>query len=260
MTVTSRNCYFLQQALDSIRIQFWRNIELIFCCDIPELVDEINDWLATTGLKGSGKLVDPKLTRAQKFYSLLESAKGEWLVNLDCDDELTGGALATLAICLKVCPDNDYFTSGQVHINVEGEFLKSVPSNPEENTLLALQSGFRQRHLWGFRRDCLSSFSEALKSPYICEDYYFFAKLATRGLIPLCIPFDLCRYRRHSQQLTYNAKNAIAEMTDSIQGHLARELRKIDPMCAMRSAALAVKRREEQDVMRLAVRTDRNPY
>lgn len=237
-------------------MQFWANSELVACADDPSLVDEVNEFLADNHLHGKCLLINKIASRTEKFISLLPRAKGKWLVVFDADDELPNGALSVLDICLKACPKKDYFTSEQLHINVSGDALRSLPALPQDNTLNALLYDFRQKHLWGFKRESLSSFSVALRSPFICEDYFFFATLALRGLMPLCIPFILCRYRRHTQQLTQIESAAIIDMTKRIQNRLQKEVDKTYEGILLRSEMEVERALKEQDVMRDAVRLD----
>lgn len=254
MTVTTRNCYFLQRALESLRIQFWKNLELIVCADHTALVDEISEFLQDNQMRGEVMLCEAGLNRSQKFLECVKVARGKWSVIFDCDDLLPTGALEKLDLCLRVCPKHDYFTTGQAHIDTKNTCIKVMPVSPNDNTVQAIRASFRQKHLWGFRTDARPALSEALRSPYVCEDYHFFATLALRGLMPLCIPFPLCCYRRHTMQLTQREKESVADMCQRIQKKMDIAIAKGDAMLAMKSEALVYERFAEMEMMRQAVR------
>lgn len=253
MTVSTKNCYFLQRALESLRIQFWANSELIAVCDHTDLVDEITEFLVDNRMRGRAYLCEIGKTRTEKFRTCVDQAKGSWLVVFDCDDILPTGAINTLDRCLKTCPDASYFTSDQAHIDTKNAHLKTMEADPRENTLTAIRNCFRQKHLWGFKRGELALFSDALNCNYPCEDYWFFTAMAMKGKMPLCIPFVLCCYRRHSMQMTQRQQESMAEMVDSIRGKIDRFLGKTDPMFLIHQENLVMERIREIELMKKAV-------
>lgn len=216
MTCSARNCYFLQRALESIRVQFYRNIELIFVADRADLIDEAIVFGHETACKVETKLVPTSLNRMEKFRAGLDMGTGEWIVILDSDDMLTTDSLHVLRKALTMYPEEDYFTSGQVQIGIKNEFIRQLPCDPYELSVENLCSRFRQRHLWGIKRESLGGFASGLSHQYICEDYPFFAQAAMTSKIPLCIPYQLACYRRHSLQTTQREKDSIAEMMNSV--------------------------------------------
>lgn len=222
MTVSSQNCYFLGLALESIRIQFWGCIEVVVVTDHASLKDEIDEYLQSNRLRGTVALCEPRLTRSQKFLQCVKMCKGRWIVVLDCDDLLPTGALEILDRCLVEFPQAEFFTSYQQHIDTKNRPLKLVCPTVRDNSYDSIRNRFIQKHLWGFRRDCLAMFSVALDSPYICEDYHFFSTMAMLKRYPLLVPYALCCYRRHSQQMTQVKREKILAMVASIRQKMDR--------------------------------------
>lgn len=251
MTVSTRNCYFLTLALDSIRVQFWANSETVAVCDHPSLVDEVDEFLQANQMRGRAYLCEVGLTRSEKFQMAVQKASGNWLLVVDCDDLLPTGCLIKLDKCLRMNPEADYFTSSQQHIDTKNQALKKVPADPRHNTLEYLRNSFAQRHLWGFKRSELAMFSDALNSPFICEDYHFFSTMGMKGKVPLCIPHYLYCYRRHTQQMTQKDSKKINEMVDSIRRKLDTFANKADPRFFI-TQELRVQARE-RDMRRMVI-------
>ena len=260
MTVSARNCYFLQRAIESIRVQFWANLQLVCVCDHVSLVDEINETLVENQMKGDVIYVEPSLNRSQKFLEAVKLATGRWCVILDCDDMMPTGALIKLDTCLKMFPDADYFTSAQAQIDTKNVLIKLLSVDPSENTLQGIRHKFRQKHLWGFKNSEIGALSDALNSPYIVEDYHFFATLAMRGKMPLCIPFPLCCYRRHSLQITQRESAQITEMCKRIHIKIDNWVKNSDPLLTLRSESLVPEMKKKMGIMRAAVANLDNPF
>jgi glycosyltransferase involved in cell wall biosynthesis len=250
MTVATRNCYFLGRALESLRTQYWHNLELICACDHTELVDEVQEFMTLNKLRGKVFLTPSSNSRYLKFMQCVRECNGRWIVVLDCDDELEDGALFTVDQCLKMFPQYKYFTTAHSEIDIDSIEIAQRENDPQELTLLGLQGGFRQRHLWGFRRDDLPYLSPALQHHYCVEDYHFFAMNVVRGYFPLCIPFRLYRYRRHSVQITQVEQQAIADMIRSIRHSVARYVDSSHELILLKSAQWATQAATEQALMR----------
>lgn len=209
-------------------MQFYKNIELVFVADRCDLIDEAIEFATSIGLKLVTELVSTTYNRTQKFNTALGLCTGKWVVILDSDDVLPTCSLDTLDSCLRLYPGHDYFTSSQVHIGIKNEYLKKVEINPMEYSVNLLSSTFRQQHLWGFRRDAIGRFSQGLSHDYVVEDYQFFASAAMQNNVPLCIPYPLCCYRRHSQQITQTEARKIGEMVSTIRSKLKSFAGKMD--------------------------------
>lgn len=250
MTVSSRNCYFLGQALESLRHQYWHNLELIAVADHVALVDEITEFCMNNGIRHEVALVPQTFNRTNKFNRCVSMCRGRWIVILDSDDELDGGALIVLDECLKLFPQQMYFCTAHQQIDIDGNILGTNENDPQNLTVTALQGKFRQQHLWGFRRDAMPYLSPALKHHFICEDYHFFGMNAVKGYFPLCIPYSLYRYRRHTCQLTQYERDEIKSMMISIQTAIARYVDGADAPILMKSAQLARLAEEQQQHIR----------
>lgn len=249
MTVSTRNCYFLHRALESLRHQYWHNLELIAVCDHVSLIDEVEEFCRDNGIRHETALVPTTFNRTNKFNRGVEMSRGSWIIVLDCDDELDGGALIVLNECLKRFPQQMYFCTAHQQIDIDGNPLGVIKNDPQENTVTALAGKFRQRHLWGFKRESMPYLAPSLKHHFICEDYHFFAMNAVRGYFPLCIPFSLYRYRRHSCQLTQYEKAEIKSMMISIQTAVARYVDGADNLILMKSAQLARDAEQQQKLL-----------
>ena len=217
MTVAKRNCYFLRQALESIRYQFWKNIELVACVDDLELKGELLQWSEYTGIPVNVEVCPTVYSRTQKFMSCAKRCKGVWTINVDCDDILPTDALTTLDLCLKRYPEFGVFCTGHNQIDTRGNFLHLLQPIPQQNTIGFLQDSFFQRHLWGWHKDWIGRLRSSFICGYVCEDYNFFVECAKKEIAVMCIPYPLYCYRRHSVQLTVMQKDSVAAMVDGVQ-------------------------------------------
>lgn len=230
-------------------MQYWHNLELVVAADHPELVDEIQLYCETNKIKLVIDLVPVNYNRRQKFMQCVSRCKGRYIGILDSDDELGGGALQVVHECLKLYPQHKYFTTAHTEIDIDGNYLANRGNDPQELTLAALENGFRQRHFWGFKLDEMPYLAPALDHHYVVEDYHFFAMCAVRGYYPLCIPFNLYSYRRHSVQITHVESETIAAMITSIRLSVARFADNSAPLVHMKSAQMAIQAAAEQEHM-----------
>jgi glycosyltransferase involved in cell wall biosynthesis len=97
----------LQEALESVRIQHYRPLEIVIRDDSTR--DDTEQWLrslpAEPGLTISYVRNETRRGQNRNVNDLFASASAEWLVLLHDDDKLLPGAIDTLVACRRRMPD-----------------------------------------------------------------------------------------------------------------------------------------------------------
>lgn len=162
------------------------------------------------------------LSRAQAFKVAFWQSRAPWQFVLDADDFLQENAIPYAYWIMRNNPEYKVFCSNHAECDEQGKVFAITSYDPHEQRPESLSINFKQRHLWGFHRDVLLQVKNALDSPWLCEDYWFFSRLAMHSVQVLHIPKTLYFYRRHALQMTQVYHQEMTIMCKSIQHELHR--------------------------------------
>ena len=127
----------------------------------------------------------------------------EWLLFLDCDDEITADALCELEKVITEYPCCRYISSATIDIGIDGEIYRYRQRTQPPNDLF--KDGMTAGHLKAIRRDlfeCLGGLDPSIDG---CQDYDFALRTAAQEEL-LYLRRYLYRYRWHrSSQSVANA-------------------------------------------------------
>ncbi|MEL6546742.1 MAG: glycosyltransferase, partial [Myxococcota bacterium] len=191
---------FVESAVQSLLDQDFQDFELCVVNDgSTDRTGEILDRLAAE---------DPRIrvthaperqgipVTAQQAVSL---CRGEYIAQLDSDDELMPGALWSLLKRLRADPSASLAYSGYLRIDGSGEVIGENLGEPF-SWKRALQGNI-VTHLRMFRRSVFWRTPGFDPTLAVAEDYALALELASRGRV-IHVPKTLYRYRRHGTNIT----------------------------------------------------------
>lgn len=138
------------------------------------------------------------------------TAMGDWLLFLDCDDELEAKAVPVLDHYVARFPDCRYISSGLIDIDEEGAVLR-FRANSDPTWMF--QEGMTVGHLKAIRRDLFRELGGCHAEHSGCQDYDFALRTSLNEPI-LCIPDYLYRYRWHRSSQSVSRK--VRQATNTI--------------------------------------------
>lgn len=124
------------------------------------------------------------------------AAEAEWLIFLDCDDELVETALSRLAQAIAQTPSCRYISSTMLDIDTQGAVLRHRLRR--ESPCRLFVDGMTAGHLKAVRRDLFDELGGLDPSTDCCQDYDFALRAAAREPL-LYLPEALYRYRWHGR-------------------------------------------------------------
>lgn len=207
---------YWKEAVKSLIDQNYHDWELIFVTDDATAYDNIKQLETDWNLNVKAYLDFHSENRSQRFRRAVGYASGITCAVLDADDLLPQNALRTVNWCLDKYPDIKYFTTSHQVIGPQGEDMGVNVASAYSNTLKSMCDSFMQKHFWGFPNQPKLWPFQMLESPYLCEDFYIFSKLARASTPILPIPNVCYQWRRHMHQMTQRRSDEIERMMNSI--------------------------------------------
>jgi LmbE family N-acetylglucosaminyl deacetylase/CTP:molybdopterin cytidylyltransferase MocA len=201
----------LQEALDSVALQTWPNIEVVVIAaqpghqPLPERCGPFPLRLVPT---------DVPLPRSKAANRALDEARGEWLLFLDDDDWLTPGHVARLAQVLQLQPHARAAYTGIALVDGDGRPLGQTLDLPFDG-IRQLAGNLTPIHAVLFSRDLLAAglrFDEALDR---YEDWDFWLQLSRQTLL-VHLPGASAVYRIHESSGVHNDTGPGGEATQLV--------------------------------------------
>jgi glycosyltransferase involved in cell wall biosynthesis len=139
---------------------------------------------------------------AGNVSSLMRSPRTEYLVRLDCDDELEPAFVPRLIELMVGNPDAGYGHSGVVELDRDGrigerrQLARSTGFQPADEALRASLSGYRTvANILIFRRQAMERLDFYDGRPESAEDYDLAVRMADAGYGNVYVDEPLARYR-----------------------------------------------------------------
>lgn len=174
--IRSMNRPFLKDALDSVALQIYSNIEVLVINASPERHDPLGEWCGSFPLRIVGTGV--QLTRSQAANLGLDSASGEYILFLDDDDWLAPNHIQGLLAALN---GNDSRRAAYSNVEIRGrkrELLNQPVFNTPFNAALLRSGNYIPIHALLFARTLINDglrFDEAFS---VYEDWDFLLQLS----------------------------------------------------------------------------------
>lgn len=163
--------------------------------------------------------------RSASFKRGVELLNTEYIFVLDDDDFLNVNAVSVLEWVISKATGYNVFVSNHSVVNFQGVVTEHVEYNPHEQRLDVMRTAFKQRHLWGFSRSLIEEFPILIESPYVCEDYWFFAQLAFLNLPAFHIPKPLYFYRDNPYGLRRAQDTKMRAMIKDIRSMVEKNIK-----------------------------------
>ena len=186
----------LQQSLDSILKQSYRDFEFLICDDgsdqkIKVMLDQYSSKDARVQLVRPGR----KLHLAEKLNACLEEANGRFIARMDDDDVSRPDRFEKQLQQLTDEPEIS-FVGSNVVLRRNGDICGKwvFPKYPEVRDFYITQPFIHPVLM--FRKDCLDEvggYSESRRQ-VLCEDYDLLLRLYARGYVGENIQEDLLEY------------------------------------------------------------------
>jgi glycosyltransferase involved in cell wall biosynthesis len=198
-----KQAHFLDQSIESVFAQSYKNIEVIV------IDDGSPDNTAEVASRYSGvryiRQENQGLSGARNTG--IRSSKGDYIVFLDADDRLLPEALQQGLVCCAAHPDSVLASGHLRYINGDGSLLREYPPekiDPDPYSALLKRNYIELPATVLYRRaifDKVGVFNSALKS---CEDYDLYLRIARRFPIQRH-DHIIAEYRWHEANMSRNA-------------------------------------------------------
>jgi glycosyltransferase involved in cell wall biosynthesis len=225
---------FLEEAIESVRAQDWRNWELIIVDDGS--TDETAAIIARQDDSRVRALSQSNSGVSAARNAALDVATGDFVTFLDADDRLLAGSLACRVQYLVANPAVD-IVNGGILVTEAGKlprrYTPSTTIQPFLPPISALDEGVFFGPFYMLRRSRIGPqrFPEALSH---CEDLCFFLALAARqGLVYGAVDDEVYEYRKHGT----SAMSDLDGIDSGYQG-LIRYARNLDVLAPRTLCAL----------------------
>ena len=156
---------------------------------------------------------------ATRLNEACAAARSNWLLFLDCDDEIEANAVEILDDYIGKFPECRYISSGVCDIDDYGSILRWRRHGKPTKIF---ETGMTVGHLKAIRKDLIDDIGPFAVEHSGCQDYDFALRVALRESI-LCIPEYLYRYRWHDASQSVGSN--VAQMTKTL--HVLRDFMKL---------------------------------
>lgn len=192
--------------------------EWIVLNDDPRFsVTQLQEILSAEGLSRNIRLISDgkNVGISSRLNEACTAATSDWILFLDCDDEIEATTLEVLDYYIKDFPRCRYISSGVCDIDENGSVLRW--RKHREPTRI-FEAGMTVGHLKAIRKDLIDEVGPFAVEHSGCQDYDFALRVSLREPI-LCIPEYLYRYRWHSN--SQSVGNTIAQAAKTL--HVLRD-------------------------------------
>ncbi|NLX80733.1 MAG: glycosyltransferase [Proteiniphilum sp.] len=215
---------FILETLDSIRLQTWRNIELIITDDAStdKTVQICSDWL----IQHKNCFANTEILTVSHNTGIpancnrgLNAARGSWVKFIGADDILLESCIDDNMKAINNNPKTSFVLSDLIEINVDGEILRISPKNDGLNYFMRNQKtkkrqlksyarwpAFLNTPTFFLKREIIQ---DAFKSDYdfkIFEDTISIFNIINKGAKILYIKTPTVKYRIHDKAISRNTK------------------------------------------------------
>jgi hypothetical protein len=194
-----RHLRFLRSCLRSVaRAIAHAPCEVIVINDDPSISRGRIELEIPTSIRSKARIVQPpqNLGITGALNVGIQASSGQWVLFLDCDDEIEAEAISVLSKYIRLHPQVRYISSCMIDIDDEGRLLRYRRRTSPPSSLIT--HGMNVGHLKAIRRDAFQHYGLLEPAFNGCQDYEFAMRLALFEPI-LSIPEYLYRYRWHHQ-------------------------------------------------------------
>lgn len=218
---------YLHQLVESLIQQDQKLFELLVITRRDEDYRTWCDALIDSGINHEIKQNGELKGRVDAFKFGVNHSRTEWIYILDDDDYLNQNAVAVAHWTMERAGNFSVFCSDHIEINCFNQQKAVNKYDPHYQRLDVLSVKFYQRHFWGFTKRLVEDFPVLLESPYLCEDYWFFSRLALKSLPVFHIPHCLYFYRDNPYGMRRVQTNTMLAMCKAIQNELKGAMKKM---------------------------------
>lgn len=174
----------LQSALDSITSQVYENWEICISDGSTKNVKETRDFLKEFAKKYGERVkfstIDIEgINIIENSNNALSMATGEYIVFMDCDDEISKNCLLELAKGIERCPKVEFLYSDFDKIDEKGR--RFDPSFWPDWSPHTLTAQMYTTHVTCYRRDVVESLGGLAKGTEGAQDWDLVMRYVTRG-------------------------------------------------------------------------------
>lgn len=174
----------LQKALDSITNQIYENWEICISDGSSENIKETREYLKEFQNRYSEKVkfsaIDVKgINLIENSNNAISMATGEYVVFMDCDDEISPNCLLELAKGINSNPKVEFLYSDFDKIDEQGN--RFDPSFWPDWSPHTLTSQMYTTHVTCYRRDVLNELGNLVKGTQGAQDWDLVLRYVTRG-------------------------------------------------------------------------------